>query len=51
MPNTVRVELSATDRTADGGQVVRRFAGTWELVWAGARRGWTLIHPNIHAIK
>jgi hypothetical protein len=32
-PNTVRVDLSATDRTADGGQVVRRFTGTWELVW------------------
>ena len=47
----MRMELSATDRTADSGQVVCRFAGTWELVWAGAGRGWTLIHPDIHAIK
>jgi hypothetical protein len=50
-PNTVRVELSVTDRTADGGQVARRFAGTWELVWAGAGRGWALIHPNIRAAQ
>ena len=51
MPNTVRVELTTTDRTADSGQVVRHFAGTWELVWAGAWRGWALIHPNIGAIQ
>jgi hypothetical protein len=43
--------LSATDRIADGGQVLRRFAGTWELVWAGAGRGWALIHPNMQAIQ
>jgi hypothetical protein len=51
VPNTVQVDLSATNRTTDGGQVVRRFAGTWELAWAGAGRGWTLIHPSIHAIE
>jgi hypothetical protein len=51
LPNTVRVELTATDRTSDGGQVLRHFAGTWQLVWAGAGRGWALIHPNIGATQ
>ena len=49
-PNTVRVDLTATDRTADGRRATQRFAGTWELVWAGAARGWALLHPNIHAL-
>jgi len=50
LPNTVRVDLTATDRTADGGQATQRFAGTWELVWAGAARGWALLHPNIDTL-
>ncbi|HEU5100972.1 MAG TPA: hypothetical protein VFU22_18230 [Roseiflexaceae bacterium] len=48
--NTVRVDLSATDRAADGGQVSRRFVGAWKLVWGGAGRGWLLADPQIHAV-
>jgi hypothetical protein len=49
-PNTVRVDLTATDRTSDGGQVARRFAGTWELVWGGAGHGWQLSNPTMRML-
>jgi hypothetical protein len=49
-PNRVRVDLAATDHTADGGQVVRHFAGTWELVWGGAGHGWMLANPQLQAV-
>jgi hypothetical protein len=49
-PNTVRVDLSATDQAADGSQVTQRFVGTWTLVWGGAGRGWTLANPQIRAV-
>jgi hypothetical protein len=47
--NTVRVDFSATDRAADGGQIARRFVGVWKLVWGGAGRGWLLAEPQIRA--
>jgi hypothetical protein len=50
-PNTVRVDLAATDRNPDGGQVVRHFAGTWELVWGGAGHGWMLANPQLQAVS
>jgi hypothetical protein len=48
-PNVVHVALAATDRTGDGGQVTRRFAGTWGLVWAESR-GWLLANPRIQEL-
>jgi hypothetical protein len=47
--NSVSVDLRATDQQA-GGQVSRRFAGTWSLVWGGPGRGWLLADPQIHAV-
>jgi hypothetical protein len=49
-PNTVRIDLAATNRTADGGQAVSRFAGTWALLWGGSGRGWMLANPRIQAV-
>lgn len=46
-PNTVSVALTATDATPEGGQVTRRFAGTWRMVWDPARPGWALDAANI----
>jgi hypothetical protein len=46
LSNTVRVELAATDQSGDGGQVVRRYSGTWRLVW-DPERAWLLTSPEI----
>jgi hypothetical protein len=46
-PEFVRVELSATDTTPDGGQLARRYAGAWRTVWEPARPGWALADPAI----
>lgn len=46
-PGAVRVELTATDATPEGGQVVRRFAGSWRVRWDGGRAGWALEAPQI----
>lgn len=46
-PDTVRVVITAADRAADGGQVVRRFAGTWQVRWDPDRPGYTLAGPQI----
>ncbi len=46
-PNTVRVNLTATDSTSGGSQTTRRFNGTWKLQWNGGLPGWTLNSPAI----
>jgi len=48
--DTVRVALTATDRTAGGGQKVQKFAGTWKLEWMADRGHWVLDEPNIKLV-
>jgi hypothetical protein len=45
-PDTVRVDLVATDLGDDGSQQTRRFSGSWRLVWSPALPGWTLDSPQ-----
>lgn len=45
--NDLRVQISATDRTAGGGQVTRRFTGTWTLIFDPAQRRWLLDRATI----
>jgi len=49
-PEAVRVTIEATDATPDGGRVVRRFAGTWDVVWVTARPGYALINPQFQEL-
>ena len=48
--DTVRVALTATDRTAGGEQKVQKFAGTWKLEWMADRGHWVLDEPNIKLV-
>jgi hypothetical protein len=48
-PNDVAVDLTATDRAPGGGTLVRRFTGTWTVVWSPAARRWLLDEARIVA--
>jgi len=47
--NEVRVALVATDRTATGGTLARRFTGAWTVVWSASARRWLLDRAVIRA--
>ena len=40
--NRVLVTIEATERTGSGGTRVRRYTGSWDLLWNGDRPGWVL---------
>jgi hypothetical protein len=46
-PNQVGIDLTATDRAPGGGTVVRRFTGTWTVVWSPDQRRWLLDSAEI----
>jgi hypothetical protein len=39
------------DATPDGGQLARRFAGTWQLQWEPGRPGRALANPQISVVN
>jgi hypothetical protein len=47
--DAVAVDITATDRTAAGGQVTRRFRGRWTVVWSAQARQWLLDRAQIQA--
>lgn len=48
-PNTVRVNLETTDKSANG-PVIKHFSGTWKLVWSPERTGWLLNEAKIQEV-
>lgn len=50
-PGRVTVNLEARERDADGAEVVRRFSGTWDLVFSPERRQWLLDRAAIREVE
>jgi hypothetical protein len=50
-PDGVSIRLTSYDREPDGQERVRRFAGTWSLVWGSAVHHWLLDAANIVEVQ
>lgn len=48
--STVNINLTATDATAGGGEVTKRFSGSWKVTWDSTARSWVLSNPAIKEV-
>ncbi len=46
-PNTVKVNITATDSTNGGGTTTKKFVGTWKLQWSSQDDRWLMSDPVI----